>query len=206
MDEHVVGEGGDPVNEPVILAPIEQLAQSLAEAVVAARQHVPCTIAVAESLTGGQLAAAITACDGASEWFRGSIVAYHSDVKHGLLQSPSGSVVTAETAIAMAETASTLLESNVTVALTGVGGPGSHEGEPAGTVYLALSVRPAYLTEDSEISGAIPISSDNDAVEMPHTVVQRLSCEGSPLDVMRQTLGAALEALREGVAELTSVR
>lgn len=43
----------------------------------------PCSIATAESLTGGELAAAISAGPNASNWYKGGVVAYQPDVKHG---------------------------------------------------------------------------------------------------------------------------
>lgn len=96
-----------------------------------------CTLATAESLTGGQLAAAITAAPKAGDWYRGGIVAYHPEVKHMLLDAPTGPVVTPETAAAMASSVAHLLGAQYTVALTGVGGPRSEEGQPPGTVYIA---------------------------------------------------------------------
>lgn len=43
----------------------------------------PCSIATAESLTGGELAAAISAAPNASNWYKGGVVAYQPDIKHG---------------------------------------------------------------------------------------------------------------------------
>ncbi len=59
-------------------------------------------IAVAESLTGGLIACALAASPGAGQWFRGSVVAYDSDVKHDVLGVPPGPVVSATAASAMA--------------------------------------------------------------------------------------------------------
>lgn len=110
----------------------------LAEAVGSSAQKRKLTVAVAESLTGGLLSSALAAADEASAWFRGAIVAYSSDVKHMLLQVPAGPVVSKAAATAMAESTAKLLEADVVVALTGVGGPGSQDGQPPGTVWAGM--------------------------------------------------------------------
>jgi len=61
------------------------------------------TLAIAESLTGGLLASRLVAVPGASEWFRGAVVAYDSSVKRSVLGIPEGPVVSIEVAAAMAE-------------------------------------------------------------------------------------------------------
>ena len=145
----------------------DELAESLSEAL----QRRNASVAVAESLTGGQLAATLAAAPNASEWFRGGIVAYHPRVKYDLLGTPEGPVVTPETAIAMAAGAVRLCDADIGVGLTGVGGPLPDEGEPAGTVYLAVCERDLDPT------------------------VMHMVFAGDPLDVMRQTIDAALQAL-----------
>ena len=84
------------------------------------------TLAVAESLTGGLLASAFARASGSSEWFRGGIVAYSSAVKYDLLDVPGGPVVSEAAAVAMARAAGRLLNADVAVAVTGVGGPDPH--------------------------------------------------------------------------------
>ncbi|KTR81409.1 CinA family protein [Leucobacter chromiiresistens] len=129
------------------------------------------TIAVAESLTGGQLGAALAAAPESGTWFRGGIIAYHPEVKFSLLGAPRGPVVTEPTAIAMAESTARLLLADIAVSVTGVGGPEPDEGKPAGTVVLAVT------------GGGSP------------TEVEHLSCSGDPVEVMQQTVEAALEAV-----------
>ena len=92
------------------------------------------TLGVAESLTGGLLAARIVAVPGASEWFRGAVVAYDSAVKRSLLGVGDGPVVTGEAAAAMADGARRVLDADVGLATTGVAGPTEQEGRPVGTV------------------------------------------------------------------------
>jgi nicotinamide-nucleotide amidase len=96
-------------------------------------------IAVAESLTGGMVASALAEAPGSSTWFRGAVVAYASEVKHELLNVPPGPVVSAEAAAVMADSIRGLLRADIAVALTGAGGPSGQDGQPPGTVFLALS-------------------------------------------------------------------
>ena len=98
------------------------------------------TVGVAESLTGGLVAARLAETEGASKWFRGSIVAYDSQVKHDLLEVPEGPVVTAEAARAMATGASRALEADVGLGVTGVAGPARQEDQPVGTVFRAVAL------------------------------------------------------------------
>jgi nicotinamide-nucleotide amidase len=102
------------------------------------------TVAVAESLTGGLLAAALTAVPGASAAFRGGVVAYATDLKATLLGVPSElldrhGAVHPSVAAAMAEGACRRLGTAVAAATTGVAGPDPADGQPVGTVYIAVS-------------------------------------------------------------------
>ena len=98
------------------------------------------TLAVAESLTGGLVAARIVAIPGASAWFRGGVVAYDSEVKHELLEVPKGPVVSEASAMAMADGVRRLLGADVGLSTTGVAGPTEQEGQAAGTVWLGLAI------------------------------------------------------------------
>lgn len=96
------------------------------------------TIAVAESLTGGQLASELARATEASAWFRGGVVAYASEVKYDLLDVPRGPVVSRPAAAAMARSVADRLGADVGVSVTGVGGPDPQDGQPAGTVWMAV--------------------------------------------------------------------
>jgi nicotinamide-nucleotide amidase len=96
------------------------------------------TIAVAESLTGGMIASALAQAQQASEWFRGSLVAYSTQVKHQLLEVPDGPVVSSDAATAMARSVRKLLRADISVAVTGAGGPAAQDGHEPGTVFLAV--------------------------------------------------------------------
>lgn len=102
------------------------------------------TVATAESLTGGQLAAAITAVPGASAAFRGGVVAYATEIKTGVLGVDEQvvlrhGVVSGECAQQMAERVRTLLGTDWGVATTGVAGPDRQEGKAVGTVHIGLA-------------------------------------------------------------------
>jgi PncC family amidohydrolase len=98
------------------------------------------TLAVAESLTGGLVASRLVDVPGASDWFRGGVVSYASDVKYRVLDVPEGPVVSAEAAAAMATGVRALLGADVGLAVTGVAGPDSQEGQPPGTVFMAVAL------------------------------------------------------------------
>jgi PncC family amidohydrolase len=102
------------------------------------------TVAVAESLTGGLVAAALTAVPGASAAFRGAVVAYATSLKATLLDvSPhllgALGAVSPEVAAAMAEGVRGRLGATWGAATTGVAGPDAAEGKPVGTVHIAVS-------------------------------------------------------------------
>ncbi|MFN2613345.1 MAG: competence/damage-inducible protein A [Actinomycetota bacterium] len=101
------------------------------------------TLGCAESLTGGSVGARIATQPGASEWFRGSIVAYATDVKASVLDVPQETLdehgpVSVPVAVAMAAGARARLGADVGVATTGVAGP-AEQGQPVGTVVVAVS-------------------------------------------------------------------
>ena len=80
----------------------------------------------------------MTGVPGASRVFAGSIVSYATDVKRSLLGVEHDLVVSEEAAIEMAEGARSVLGVDVAVAVTGVAGPDTQEGRPAGTLCVAV--------------------------------------------------------------------
>lgn len=114
-------------------------AYELAESVARRAEETGLTVATAESLTSGQVAAHLGAASGSSSWFKGGVVAYDDEVKFTVLDVPRGPVVSEDCGTTMAEGARRLLDADVAVALTGVGGPDEQDGLPPGTVYVAVS-------------------------------------------------------------------
>jgi nicotinamide-nucleotide amidase len=98
------------------------------------------SLGFAESLTGGLMGARMTDVEGASEFFKGSIVSYDSQVKFSVLGVPEGPVVSAAAAEAMASGARRVLGSDVALAVTGVAGPTEQDGQPVGTVFIGTAI------------------------------------------------------------------
>ncbi|HET7489047.1 MAG TPA: competence/damage-inducible protein A [Acidimicrobiales bacterium] len=98
------------------------------------------TLGLAESMTGGLVASRLVNVPGSSTWFRGSVVAYDSAVKFGLLSVPEGPVVSETAAATMAEGAVRALDADVGLSVTGVAGPAEQEGQPVGTVFIGLRI------------------------------------------------------------------
>jgi nicotinamide-nucleotide amidase len=96
-------------------------------------------MAVAESLTGGMVAARLTSVPGASNWFAGGVVSYGEDVKRSLLGVGPGPVVSAEAAEEMALGVKALLNADIGLSLTGVAGPTIQDDQPVGTVFVGLA-------------------------------------------------------------------
>lgn len=102
-------------------------------------------LTVAESCTGGGVAAACTAIPGSSEWFERGFVTYSNRAKEEMLGvSPEliarHGAVSEEVARAMAEGALRESRAHVAVAVTGIAGPSGGSAEkPVGTVWIACS-------------------------------------------------------------------
>jgi nicotinamide-nucleotide amidase len=116
------------------------------------------TLAVAESLTGGTLAAALTAIPGASAAFRGAVVAYATDLKSSLLGVRPDllerhGAVHPSVAAAMAEGSCQRMAASAGAATTGVAGPDPADGQPVGTVHIAVSVAGVTTTQALALSG-----------------------------------------------------
>jgi nicotinamide-nucleotide amidase len=114
--------------------------QSMEHVVGARLKALGLTLAVAESLTGGLVASRLVGVPGASNWFRGGVVSYASDVKFDVLGVPRGPVVSADAAIAMAVGVRDRLRADVGLGVTGVAGPDEQEGQPVGTVFVGLAL------------------------------------------------------------------
>lgn len=116
------------------------------------------TVATAESLTCGLIAATLAQVPGASRVLRGGLAAYATDVKVGVLGVDQEiidryGVISAQCADAMAARARAVFRCDWAVASTGVAGPDSQEGHDVGTVYIAVAGPHVVRTESLSLQG-----------------------------------------------------
>lgn len=134
-------------------------------------------ITVAESLTGGAVANALAAAPGASRWFAGAVIAYALEVKQQVLGLEIG-VDPASDACAqqMAVGVRAVMDADIAVSTTGVGGPDAEGDHPAGEVHIGWSAPSG--------SGAFTVHF-----------------EGDPSAVLDQTVSGALALIAELAGE-----
>ncbi len=154
----------------------DQTLDGVVHALLAARSE---TVSVAESLTGGLLGARLSERPGSSATFRGSVVAYATDLKATLVGVPESvlrehGAVSEQTATALAQGARERLGADWGVGVTGVAGPSEQEDKPVGTVFVAVA-GPA-----GEQARALRLPGDRDRV--------RLLAVTSALDLLRRAL------------------
>ena len=115
------------------------------------------TLATGESLTAGLVAATLADVPGCSAVLLGGVVAYHPAVKQALLGVTSAELahglVSAPVAEAMATGARHRLSAQVGIGTTGVAGPEPHDGEPVGSVWIAVSTERRCAARHLELSG-----------------------------------------------------
>jgi nicotinamide-nucleotide amidase len=116
------------------------------------------TVATAESITGGQLVAALTSVAGSSAVVRGSVVAYSNEVKTLMLGVDPAilaerGAVSADVAEQMARGARDRLGATFGVATTGEAGPSSSSGSPVGMVYVAVAGPTGVMSRRLDASG-----------------------------------------------------
>jgi nicotinamide-nucleotide amidase len=103
------------------------------------------TVAVAESCTGGLVAASITEVPGSSGYFLGGVVSYADAAKSAMLDVPAAAIeahgaVSAQVAVAMAAGARARFAAALAVSITGVAGPdGGTDAKPVGLTYVGLA-------------------------------------------------------------------
>ena len=103
------------------------------------------TVGLGESVTGGHVAARLVAVPGASEWLRGSLVTYATEVKSTVAGVDAGVVaengpVSEATAAALASGARERLGADVGLAVVGVAGPATQGGQPVGLTCVAVAL------------------------------------------------------------------
>lgn len=133
-------------------------APASAAAVHARLRALGATVAVAESLTGGLLCAALTETPGASNTVRGGLVLYATDLKSALagvdktLLAERGAV-DPDVALALARGARTRLGATFGVGVTGVAGPDEQDGRAVGTVFAAIASERSEVAREYRLTG-----------------------------------------------------
>ena len=100
------------------------------------------TIATAESCTGGLLASRLTDFAGASNYFKGGVIAYTNEIKKSVLKVTTldeFGAVSSQTALEMAKNVREIFDTTYGLSTTGVAGPTTSEGKPVGTVFIAIA-------------------------------------------------------------------
>ncbi|MBI4172017.1 MAG: CinA family nicotinamide mononucleotide deamidase-related protein [Actinobacteria bacterium] len=139
------------------------------------------SLATAESCTGGLVSGRLTSVPGASDVFRGGVVAYSDELKTRLLGVPAAvlaehGAVSAETAAAMARGARERLGADVALAVTGVAGPGGGTPEkPVGLVFLHAAAPDGERTLEFSFPGDRQAIRARTAVAALHLVRRLLT-------------------------------
>ena len=158
------------------------------------------TLGLAESCTGGLLAAAITEIPGSSGYFNGGIVAYRNKVKKKVLKVKAPCLhkfgaVSAETAAAMARGARKATTAKIGLSITGIAGPSGGTGEkPVGLVYIGLDARKVPLTLPSPQRGE----------GKKFRIVRQFNFSGNRQEIRQSACVKALELLREFLQKMES--
>jgi nicotinamide-nucleotide amidase len=128
-------------------SPTPRSIPALVRLVLTSARQAGVMVATAESCTGGLVAAALTAIPGSSDVMDRGFVTYSNAAKTAMLGVPASLIadvgaVSAEVAAAMAEGALRASNAGITVAITGIAGPGGGSAEkPVGLVYFAAASR-----------------------------------------------------------------
>jgi len=145
------------------------------------------TVAIAESVTGGLLTAALTATPGASLTVRGGLVVYATELKAALAGVPTRllderGAVDPDVALALARGARTRLGATYGLGVTGVAGPDPQDGKAVGTVFLALAGPADETVAERDFAG------DRAAI--------RAAAVEAMLDILKRECATAITALR----------
>ena len=144
-------------------SPVSDDTRMLATQVITLLRSAGQTVAAAESLTGGLVVAGLTTVPGASHAVRGGVVSYATDLKAALLGVPLAMLaehgaVYPGVAAAMADGVRQRLIATFGVATTGVAGPDPQDGQPVGTVHIAVSA------EEDTVVRTLALDGDRDRI------------------------------------------
>ena len=134
------------------------MANELASSLIKKLQEKNLTIAVAESLTGGLIAASLTEIPGASSVFKGSITAYIDEVKQSVLNVKSETItnftsISEQVALEMAVNVRKIMKSDIGISATGVAGPEKSAVFLPGLVFVAISIGDHNMCQKLELTG-----------------------------------------------------
>ena len=137
------------------------------------------TLASAESLTGGLIAATIVEIPGVSSVFRGGLVVYASDLKHTLAGVPAQlleerGAVDADVARALATGTRERCAADWAVATTGVAGPEPQDGKPVGLVFVAVAGPLGAAVRELNLSGSRASIRTDSAIAVLELLVDEL--------------------------------
>lgn len=161
------------------------------------------TISFCESLTAGLAAATLAEVPGASDVLVGGLVTYSAELKIALASVPADliereGVVSAAVAREMARGARNVCGSDWAVALTGVAGPDSQDGVPAGTVWIGLA-GPKW-SASCQAAELLDASVGRYAL-VPGEAVPVRVLAGERNEIRRLAVQAALEVALTGIRE-----
>ncbi len=116
------------------------------------------TIAVAESVTAGGLAAELTKIAGSSKIFLGGVIAYSDEIKHSELKISKvdlkkHTAVSEIVAVAMAQQVRIKFKTDFGVSTTGVAGPKSAYGQKVGTAWIGVASKKESFAVGLNLSG-----------------------------------------------------
>lgn len=156
------------------------------------------TLASAESLTAGRVAAAVADVPGASAVLQGGVVAYQNRVKQEVLGVDAGlldtrGAVDPETARQMAAGVRHAVGADIGIATTGVAGPEPHQGKAVGTVWLGLAVGVELAEEAAVVVG----EKGEPQADGTLTVARLLALDGDREAIRAQSTRAALAMVAE---------
>ena len=134
------------------------MVQELASSLIKKLQEKNLTISVAESLTGGLVAASLTEIPGASKVFKGSITAYSDEIKQDVLNVKAESIskfssISEQVALEMASNVRKIMKSDIGISTTGVAGPEKSAGFAPGLVFVAISIGDHNMCQKLELTG-----------------------------------------------------
>lgn len=142
--ERLLAEAGDPIEALLGARLYSRNGDSLEAVIGTLLRERSATLAIAESLTGGQLGQRITSVSGSSDYFLGGFLTYSDKMKSALLGVDPAllaahTAVSAEVAAAMASGARTRTGADFAIATTGEAGPKSNTGAPPGTAFIGFA-------------------------------------------------------------------